>query len=234
MNQFLNIYKEVIGETPGILISSIKVNKSINIWETICNTYLNTPEYFDKRHKDPYGAIYHLNIKSYIKKLFPDLYENIKLITLKSYRINIDGDYILICLGTSNDYRKFDEKFDNELSFLEYINSEISEIDKHRNITDEILKEAGFEYLETESNLGREAYKLNSELGSKYYKVYRKWTEDKPFPIKIDIDNGPNNSGTPWHLHIDNNSCETIGCADINTIWQFNTLMQVFKSKFRL
>ena len=63
MNQFLNIYKEVIRETPGVLISSIKVNESVNIWETICNNYLNTPEYFDKLHKDPYGAIYHLNIK---------------------------------------------------------------------------------------------------------------------------------------------------------------------------
>ena len=50
----------------------------------------------------------------------------------------------------------------------------------------------------------------------------------------INIDNGYNNRGTGWHLHIDNDMCETIGSADIDTVWEFNTLMQVFKSKFRL
>jgi hypothetical protein len=140
----------------------------------------------------------------------------------------------MIYLATTTDYRKVNEQFDNELTFLEYMNSEISEMDKNRYITDDILKEAGFEFLENESNLGREANKLNFEVCSADYKVFRKWTDDKPFPIKLDIDNGPNNRGTSWHLHIDNNSCETIGCADISTIWEFNTLMQVFKSKFRL
>lgn len=134
------------------------------------------------------------------------------------------------------DYAKFDEQFDNEMKFLEYMNSEYSEIDKMRNITPEILLEAGFEYLEDESKLGIEANKMSPEVCAPNYKVFRKLTEDKDPSkvIKLDIDNGYNNRGTGWHLHIDNNACETIGCADIDTVWEFNTLMQIFKSKFRL
>jgi hypothetical protein len=106
-------------------------------------------------------------------------------------------------------------------------------MDKHRYITEDLLKDAGFEFLEAESNLGNEAHKLNPWLCRANYKVYRKWTNDKQ-PIKLDIDNGFNNRGTNWHLHVDNYSCESIGTADIDHVWEFNTLMQVFKSKFRL
>ena len=104
---------------------------------------------------------------------------------------------------------------------------------KYKIITEDILINSGFEYLEKESELVRDAHKLNSELGKEDYKIYRIWTNDN-IPLKLDIDNGYNNRGTIWHLHIDNDVCDTIGTADINTIWEFNTLMEVFDSDFRL
>jgi len=222
-NQFFNVFKKTHDEDLGELISTIKIRYEESIWERICRLYLDNAWYVEMSHNDPYGAIYHLNIKNYLKWSFQNVYEEIKSKVLKDFNINIDEDEFIVCLATSYDYRKIDEQYDNEMSFIEYINSELSECDKHRYITEDILKSAGFEYLETESN-----------LGSKDYKVFRKWTDDKPYPIKLDIDNGQNNRGTNWHLHIDNNSCETIGCADIDTVWEFNTLMQVFKSKLRL
>ena len=232
-NQYFNIFKTTL-DNPEELITTIRVSYENKIWDKILETYLNTPEYAKLSYDDPYGSIYHLNIKLYIKKLFPEVYDLIRGLILHDNMINIDHNDIIICLATKGDYRKVNEQFDNEMTFLEYMNSEISEMDKNRYITDNILKEAGFEFLENESNLGREAHKQNFELCSEDYSVYRKWTDDKPFPIKLDIDNGPNNRGTKWHLHIDNSDCETIGCADISTVWEFNTLMQVFKSKFRL
>jgi len=98
-------------------------------------------------------------------------------------------------------------------------------------ITEEILKNNGFEYLEHESNLinGLE----ESLYDVKNYKIFRKWTDDE-HPIKLDINNGWNNRGTKWSIHIDNEDCETIGCADIDYTWQFNKLMEVFESNFRL
>ena len=233
-NQFFNIFKTISNKEPEELISTIRIRYEDSIWEKICQLYLDNAWYVEMSHNDPYGAIYHLNIKDYLKWSFQDVYEEIKSKILKDFNINIDEDEFIICLATSYDYRKIDEQFDNEMSFIDYINSELSECDKHRYITEDILKYAGFEYLENESNLGNQANKLNPELCWKDYKVFRKWTDDKPYPIKLDIDNGQNNRGTNWHLHIDNNSCETIGCADIDTVWEFNTLMQVFKSKLRL
>ena len=98
-------------------------------------------------------------------------------------------------------------------------------------ITEEILKNNGFEYLERESNLMKGLEESLYDV--KDYKVYRKWTDDE-HPIKLDINNGWNNRGTKWSIHIDNEDCETIGCADIDTIEQFNKLMEIFDSKFRL
>ena len=83
-------------------------------------------------------------------------------------------------------------------------------------ITEEFLINAGFEYMEQESKLCEEYQKTN--YGITDYKSYRKWTDDK-HPIKLDIDN---------------DACETIGCADIDYTWQFNKLMEVFNSSLRL
>jgi hypothetical protein len=98
-------------------------------------------------------------------------------------------------------------------------------------ITKDILENAGFEYMEQESKLCEEYQKTT--YGITDYKLYRKCTDDK-HPIKLDIDNGWNNRGTKWSLHIDNDACETIGCADIDYTWQFNKLMEVFDSSLRL
>ena len=230
-NQYFNIFKTTL-EDPGELITTIRVRYETKIWDKILETYLNTPEYAKLSYDDSYGSIYNLNIKSYIKELFPEVYDLIKGLALHDNRINLDDDYFIICLATIIDYRKVNEQFDNELTFLEYINSEKSEMDKNRYITKEILEKAGFEYLKNESEMLKISAYLK-DYGIEDYKIFRKWTEDK-HPIKLDINNGWNNRGTKWHLHIDNSDCETIGCADINTVWEFNTLMQVFKSKFRL
>lgn len=98
-------------------------------------------------------------------------------------------------------------------------------------ITKEILLDAGFICSVPESSVLAKFQK--DEYGIENYQMFSKWTDDDT-PIKIDIDNGYNNRGTEWHLHIDNNLCETIGCADIDTIEQFNKLMEVFESSFRL
>lgn len=102
-------------------------------------------------------------------------------------------------------------------------------------ITKEILINSGFEctiYQETHAI----SKFMKSEYGIEDFMEFRRWTSDvdKKSPIKLDIDNGCNNSGRKWHLHIDNDHCETIGCADIDTVEQFNKLMEVFDSKFRL
>ena len=157
-NQYFNIFKTTL-EDPGELITTIRVRYETKIWDKILETYLNTPEYAKLSYNDPYGSIYHLNIKLYIKELFPEVYDLINGLVLHDNRINLDDDYFIVCLATKGDYRKVNEQFDNEMTFLEYMNSEISEMDKQRYITPEMLTEAGFEFLEQESNLGREAHK---------------------------------------------------------------------------
>ena len=102
---------------------------------------------------------------------------------------------------------------------------------KENVITEEILLNAGFERLVHETDILAEYQ--NEAYGIDNYKVFGIQTNDY-HPIKLVIDNGWNNRGTIWHLHIDNNECETIGSADISYVWQFNKLMEVFDSKFRL
>lgn len=174
--------------------------------------------------------IYGKNIKSILFKKFPNIL--IKLACVAGEGI-IKNDDVGVRLVTSYEYRQYNTEYDNQLKFIEYINSEKANEDKETYITDDILLNSGFEYLKTESELVRDAHKLDSELGKEDYKTYRIWTNDD-IPLKLDIDNGYNNRGTNWHLHIDNCDCCTIGSADIDNIWQFNTLMEVFGSKFRL
>ena len=109
------------------------------------------------------------------------------------------------------------EVYDNELKSIECITSEKVKEDKEAQITKEILYRAGFECLDTYTN----------------YIVFRKWTNDSS-PLKIEIDNEENNRKSEWHVHIDNCDCDTIGTADIDTVSEFNTLMQVFESNFRI
>ena len=70
------------------------------------------------------------------------------------------------------------------------------------------------------------------------YVTLRCWTDDvdkNPGKVlKLDIDNRLTNSGRLWHIHVDNCDCCSIGSADIDTVEQFNKLMEIFDSKFRL
>ena len=121
--------------------------------------------------------------------------------------------------------------YNNQYQITDYIINEKQKEDKETIITEDILINAGFEYLERESNLTQDYQ--NQLYGKDNYKVFRKWTDDDS-QLKLDIDNGINNRGTEWYLHIDNDHCETIGSADINTVYEFNLLMEVFGSKFKL
>lgn len=229
---YFNIFRK--NENNQELISPMRVKYNKNIWIDICKNYLSDEQWIEKCNDDLISSIYNMNLKDYINELFPDVYDLIKEMALEYYKVNIEDENIIICLGTINDYRKIDEDFDNELLFIEYCNSEISRLDKNRLISKNILENAGFE--ETTLENMKTFYKDNYNIDN--YVSYRVWTDqfdrstDKI--LKLDIDNGLTNSKRTWHLHIDNNSCQTIGSADIDNVWEFNTLMQVFGSKFRL
>ena len=215
------------------ILSCIKKYDDRDIWLAIYDKFIDMMECDEERYKDTYSSIYCRDLKKMLNVVAPDILDNFKPY-LTNHNIDLNQEDIAVYLASSNDYAKFDDKFASEMAFAEYINSETAEMDKHRNITENILIDAGFEYLENESNICKE-YERNT-YGIEDYKVFRKWIDDKDLTnvLKLDIDNGWNNRGTGWHLHIDNNVCETIGSGDIDTAWQFNTLMQVFGSKFRL
>ena len=97
-------------------------------------------------------------------------------------------------------------------------------------ITKEILLNNGFKEVYKEE-LWKNAYK--DFYGVDDFFMAELWTEDES-PIKIDMRNKITNNGTEWYMHLDNEDCETIGSADIDYIWQFNKMMEIFNSKFRL
>ena len=101
-------------------------------------------------------------------------------------------------------------------------------------ISKELLLSAGFEDV---------TYDYEKQFHKKYdglddYIMLRFWTSDYDNNtgkvLKLDIDNGLTNSGRLWHVHVDNCDCCSIGSADIDTVEQFNKLMEVFDSNFRL
>lgn len=133
---------------------------------------------------------------------------------------------------TSLEYRNYDKSYDNQCKFLEYIISEKSSIDKQTIITEDILFKSGFKRTDTEE----ECKYYQDKMFIEDYSSWRRYTDDIDNDndyIKLDISKGITNMGI-WNLHIDNNLCQSIGSADITTIWQFNMLMEIFDSKFRL
>lgn len=217
------------------ILYCIKKYDNRYIWDSIYHQFLDTPEYTEESYKDPYGSIYHIDLKQMLNIIAPDILDAFKDY-LTENNLDLNNDDISIYLASKHDYAKFDKNFANEMAFLEYINSEAAEMDKHRIITKEILYEAGFELQELETNLYKQFLKDNPEYGEvdpEDYVCLRKWTNDDR-PLKLDIENRTTNRGTQWYLHIDNSDCNTIGSADIDTVWEFNTLMQVFGNKFRL
>ena len=167
--------------------------------------------------KGAINSIYGENIKSILINEFPDIALKLSCVLDKG---TLEKDDVEVRLMTSYEYRQYNEEYDNQLKFIEYITSEKAQEDKETQITKEMLHEAGFSDI--------------SEQTLDNYNAFLKWTTNDYSPIKIVIDNNENNRGTEWHVHIDNCDCDTIGTADIDSVWEFNTLMQVFESKFRL
>lgn len=220
-----NFYFEVYNDQEPL--EHINIRTEQEIWRQICESpEYTTDEMLDKFHQSPYDWMHHQDFKKKLLEIYPDF------ITIYP-DIDFNREDIHIRMIPQIEYRQYDEKFDNEMKFLEYIQSEKASTDKHRKITVEILKDNGFEEITTPEmkQYHKDTYNQNN------YSEWRLWTTDNINDyncLKLDIDNGPNNRGTNWHLHIDNNVCCTIGSADINNVWEFNTLMEVFGSKFRL
>lgn len=58
---------------------------------------------------------------------------------------------------------------------------------------------------------------------------YRKWTSDGRLKVDIDLIAQFNNSREAANVHIDNSDCDTVGHAELSTIEQYNSLMDVFR-----
>ena len=100
-------------------------------------------------------------------------------------------------------------------------------------ITEELLEKNGFERTDTEEmrNLMKTDFFIDD------YSSWRRYTDDvdhENYYLKLDFQKGFTNNGATWNLHIDNDSCQTIGSADISTVHQFNLMMDVFYSNFKL
>lgn len=178
-----------------------------------------------------YNSIYNKNIKNCLYSVFPEV---INLLKEKSNNtIDFLNDNVGISFITEYEYRENNERYDNEMKFVEYISSEQAFIDKNTEIDEEILKELNFKRID-------ENWERSIMADEYYIEDYSVWkictinVDNYENSLNIHLSKGNTNNGALWHVHIDNNACMTIGSADISTVWQFNTLMQVFGSKFRL
>lgn len=215
MNKNRNFYFELYQIDSNELLDMIK----IRLIEDIMVPF---KEQIDEIYYSYEGS----NIKQQLSEVCPEVIElfNNKI----GKNILLDNNIEINIVGPL-EYREFDKQYDNECKFVEYINSEKSKIDKETNITVAILLVNGF----TQCNDMPWAKCEDNP----YPTYFRKYTTDedgdKNF-IKLDITEGMTNNGAQWNLHIDNDVCETIGSADIDNVWQFNTLMEIFGSRFRL
>jgi len=228
MNKVRNLYFELRNNKTNEILAHLDTKINDTIFNNIKFMYFGSDIVWNEFYKNPRKFMMDRGIKQYVKNIYPELIHKFSSIINEDIMKNDNIDIHLISVY---DYRNLDEEFDNECKFVEYIINEKKNEDRHTDITEEILVDAGFEFLEHETKLladyQKEVYDINN------YKVFRKWTNDT-LPIKLDIENAYNNSGRKWHLHIDNECCETIGCADIDNVYQFNLLMEVFGSKFKL
>lgn len=138
----------------------------------------------------------------------------------------LNDDNIGVRQISSYEYRKENPEYDNEYKFIEYIISEQYKKDKNTNITHDLLEESGF--IDRSTPLDKamaDQYNIND------YHNWELWTPDN---YKLNMSNGFTNNGAEWNLHIDNDHCCTIGSADIDNVWQFNTMMEVLGIKFRI
>lgn len=175
--------------------------------------------------------LYEDDIKDILIRVF---HESLYIMSkqLEEYNIKMNEN-IGVQMITEYEYRQNNSKFDNEMKFVEYLISEQAQHDKHTNISEDILRSANFERVDEEWE--------RSIMTDEYYiKDYSSWkictisVDNYENSLNINLSKGNTNNGALWHVHIDNNACMTIGCADISTVWQFNTFMEILGSKFRL
>ncbi len=103
----------------------------------------------------------------------------------------------------------------------------------NKKITIDLLSAAGFKdttTLEMKATI-KQIFYIDDYSSWQY--ITNKEDEKNKY-IVIDIKKGPTNNEAIWNVHIDNNLFESIGQADIDYVWQFNMLMKIFGSKFRL
>ena len=226
MTEYFELYR-ILEDGEVEHIDQIRIRNK-NIFQTIYDNFQELQDYVNTA----YCNIYDIELKKYLMNTDIGNEYIIKHFSTAHKDLNIiEDESIEVRKISSLQYRKFDKYYDNQYQITDYIINEKQKEDKETIITEDILIDSGFEYLERESNLTQDYQ--NQLYGKDNYKVFRKWTDDDS-QIKLDIDNGVNNRGTEWHLHIDNDHCETIGSADINTVYEFNLLMEVFGSKFKL
>ena len=68
--------------------------------------------------------------------------------------------------------------------------------------------------------------------GVKNYSEWQLWTPDGKALIIMSY--GITNNNALWGLHVDNEACDSIGSADISTIYQFNLIMEALNLEYRL
>lgn len=142
--------------------------------------------------------------------------------------IDVNDSNIELRVMSESQYRELHEDYDNQLVFVEYVMSEKANIDRVTNITSNILSEAGFVKDDEDTKI------LESMVDD-----YESWSKivnigNDNF-VKIDLSYGLTNSlNNNWNCHVDNNVYESIASIDLNTIWEFNELMDLMKIPFRL
>ena len=93
-------------------------------------------------------------------------------------------------------------------------------------LTKDIIEKSGFELIEN-----NHLKDYMASCGINEFAQYRRATPDGN--IIINIDNGFTNLRT-WNIHLDNISYETIGLIEIDTVEQFNKIMEIYDNDFRL
>lgn len=68
--------------------------------------------------------------------------------------------------------------------------------------------------------------------GVKNYSEWQLWTPDGKALIVMSY--GITNNNALWGLHVDNEVCDSIGSADISTVYQFNLIMEALNLEYRL
>lgn len=205
-----------------------------DVWKDICEKYLDTVEQAKKFHKDPYAAMYKTDFKKYIEDVAPHILKQIlyKYIiqddAIKGYN-PVNDDNVEIRLATSHDYALFNPVHKMRLEFERYFESEDAQEDKNQMLDFYIIEAAGFERCDTE--IDREAY---HDIGIEDYQSWKITKESLTGygTLHITISNCTNNSNAKFGVHIDNADFCTVGSAEIDTIWQFNLLMNMYGINF--